>query len=285
LSFITFADCFSVFMMNEIFIDRIASCLAVTGYSRTLTRFGTLLRLWLLLLFVVACTPSKQGKAFSRVVATTSWTAAYARTAGADDVHVLAPLEMAHPTEYELRPSDVAILQQADIIIYAGYETMMQQLQSGLDIPQSKLISVRTEYAYNQIESNVMKIAGVLNSDSIAKVNTLNIKALLEEGRTSLAGLPDEAVIAQFHTAALVRELGITPKAVFGPSAPEAAEIAASAKEKVTLIIDNYHNPIGKVFRELHPEARYVQFINFPGYGNTRTLEDVIRYNLKQLKF
>jgi len=238
----------------------------------------------LLSALLCCCAPSQQGRKTPRVVATTSWTAAYATAAGADSVHILAPLEMAHPTEYELRPSDVAALQQADLIVYAGYEAMTQQLQSGLGIPESKMLEIRTEYAYSQIESNVMKIAAALETDSIARSNLLRISTLLNEARSALNGLQGEAVIAQFHTAALVRELGISPVRIFGPSAPEATALAASAKERVTLIIDNYHNPTGRVFKELHPDARYVQFINFPGKDGTHTLEDVLRRNLQALQ-
>ncbi|MDR1746591.1 MAG: hypothetical protein LBR49_04900, partial [Tannerella sp.] len=85
------------------------------------------------------------------------------------------------------------------------------------------------------------------------------------------------------HTVAFLQELGIEPGEVFGPAAPEAAALAASAKQKVTLIIDNYHNPIGKVFRELHPNARYVQLVNFPGYDGTKTLADVIQRNIRHI--
>ncbi len=46
-----------------------------------------------------------------RVVATTPWTAAFALAAGVENVRVLAPYEMQHPPEYELRASDVVRVQ------------------------------------------------------------------------------------------------------------------------------------------------------------------------------
>jgi hypothetical protein len=218
-----------------------------------------------------------------RVVATTSWTAAYAQAAGADSIYILAPIDMAHPAEYELRPSDVAMLLQAELIVFAGYEAMASQLQTGLGIPENKLLNIGTDYSYNQIESSVMKIAVALGNDSIAKSNLACIKTLLNDVREAINGLPGETVMVQFHVSTLVRELGITPLRIFGPLAPEAADIAVSAKERITLIIDNYHNPTGQVFKEIHPDARYVQLINFPGKDGTQTLEDVLRHNWRVL--
>ena len=58
------------------------------------------------------------------ILATNSWTAAFAKMAGVDSagmiIQQLAPADMEHPPEYELKPSDVKIIRDADLLIYAG---------------------------------------------------------------------------------------------------------------------------------------------------------------------
>ena len=69
---------------------------------------------------IISCSTKKINSV--TVVATTSWTAAYAMAAGAADVYVLAPYEMVHPSEYELRPGDIARLNSSRLIILSiGY--------------------------------------------------------------------------------------------------------------------------------------------------------------------
>ncbi len=62
------------------------------------------------------------------VVASTSLTGAIARAATAREVRVLAPSEMRHPPEYDLKPSDLLKFEGADVVVYAGYEKMVPKL-------------------------------------------------------------------------------------------------------------------------------------------------------------
>jgi ABC-type Zn uptake system ZnuABC Zn-binding protein ZnuA len=62
------------------------------------------------------------------VLASTFWVAAIAKAAGAENVRILAPLDLRHPPEYELKPSDLAAASKADIIIYAGWEQFTKKL-------------------------------------------------------------------------------------------------------------------------------------------------------------
>ena len=219
------------------------------------------------------------------VVASTGWTAAYASLAGARKVVVLAPFEMAHPAEYELRPADLPVIMEAEIIVYAGYEVMTQRLKEGLDLPPEKLLPVNTDYRYAAIEQSVMSIAAKLGTEALARRNLQALQRAYEDGRAALQErqLSGKAVIAHRFQAALVEELGLAPRVLFGPASPEAAEIAAASREEVFMVIDNIHNPTGQPLRDVLPGSRYVQLLNFPGHGGTRTLADVVRYNVSQL--
>ena len=57
------------------------------------------------------------------VVATTTWTAAFCRAAGIDDVVVLTPSTLRHPPDYLLKPSDIPLIEEADIIVVVGSKT------------------------------------------------------------------------------------------------------------------------------------------------------------------
>ena len=238
----------------------------------------------LLGLLLVSCNGQKRQKDVS-VVATTAWTAAIAEAAGADDVVVLAPMEMEHPSEYELKPGDIKMLLNAKLIVYAGYEVMTERLKTGLDIPSEKLLLVETDYSYEAIEKSVMAIANRLGTTTVAEENLLEISQAFEEGRKAVAekGLSKESILVHLFQVSLVKELGMQPTTVFGPAAPEASEIAGVAKMNYALILDNIHNPVGQPFHEVLPAARYVQLLNFPGMNGTKNLSDVIRYNVTQI--
>ena len=67
---------------------------------------------------------------YKKVVATSTWTAAYAYATGFENVAILAPATMLHPSEYELTPKEIKLLLNADLIVYAGYEVMSKFIEN-----------------------------------------------------------------------------------------------------------------------------------------------------------
>jgi zinc transport system substrate-binding protein/iron/zinc/copper transport system substrate-binding protein len=78
------------------------------------------------------------------VVASTSWTGAIAEAAGADEVRILAPFELKHPPEYDYRPSDIAQLRSARLLVYGGYEPFVKKLAVAAGLPREKMIVIVT---------------------------------------------------------------------------------------------------------------------------------------------
>jgi zinc transport system substrate-binding protein len=78
-------------------------------------------------------------------------------------------------------------------------------------------------------------------------------------------------------------EMGIAATGIFGPAPPEPRQILTLTKTGAELIIDNAHNPVGGTMKEILKDAGYVLLLNFPGMYETKTLTDVIEYNLEQL--
>ena len=221
----------------------------------------------------------------SSVIATSSWTAAYAQVAGADNIIILAPVEMSHPSEYELRPSDIPKLMGATVIVYAGYEIMSEQLKKGLNLPPEKLLLIQTEYSYETIEKAVMELAVRLGTENIARENLLEIRRVFDDGRKAVVEKNElglRVAVHHFHVP-LAKELGLDPVVIFGPAVPELSEIVSVSRTEVTMLLDNFHNPVGQSLKEILPNARYKQLLNFPGSQGTHTLSDVIRYNVSQI--
>jgi len=241
---------------------------------------------YLICAFLLICScGGRKTKTDVVVVATSSWTAAYAQAAGAENVVVLAPHTMAHPSEYELRPSDIPKLMEATVIVYAGYEVMTEQLTKGLDLPPEKLFPVITEYNYVSIAQSVMELATRLGTENIAHENLVEIQSAFEDGRETVKNKKwtgQKVVVHRFLTP-FAQELGLVPVVIFGPGAPEAAEIVTVSKSSAFIIMDNRHNPVGLPFKEVMPYALYKQLLNFPGLLGTKTLSDVIRYNVSQI--
>ncbi len=240
---------------------------------------------YLLLIIAFSFSCNRPQAPSSNVVATNAWTAAYALAAGAENVSVLTPYEMVHPTEYELRPGDILHLNNAEVIIYAGYELMVGHIKTGLKIPDEKLLRIQTSYKMTEIEESVMRIAARLGTEARAKENLEKIKRTLHKTRELVAnaGLDTIPAAVHFFQQSFVAEAGLQTIAVFGPAPPEPRQILEITRTKASIIIDNAHNPSGGALKETISGADYLMFLNFPGMHGTKTIEDVIDYNTEKL--
>jgi zinc transport system substrate-binding protein len=237
----------------------------------------------LISLLTIQCkhNPSSRGG----VIATNAWTAAYALAAGIDSITILAPYEMVHPSEYEMRPGDIARIESAELIIHAGYEVMIDQIKAGLDLPEEKLLAINTSYNYEEIVESVLQIAENRQNEEIARKNLEEIRQVLDYGKEAIRknGLDTIPVLVHFFQESFASETGLKAAGIFGPAPPEPRKILSLTLTRAKLIIDNAHNPAGGALRETIENVRYAELINFPGLYGTRTLEDVIRYNVEQL--
>lgn len=237
----------------------------------------------LIILIYNSCQESVKND--TMVVATNSWTAAFAKAAGAKNMVILAPVEMAHPAEYELRAVDIPLVMHAKVIIYAGYETMINRMQSGMELKKEVLLKIETDYDMATIEKSVMEIAQRLGTEKIALQNIDSIRHLLLEGRAQFdkTGLNAAPIIVNYFQQSIVKEMGFTIAGVFGPASLEAVDIDRLVKLSSTIIVDNEHNPVGKPIQKANANLEYRQLINFPGLHQTTTLQEVIKYNILQL--
>lgn len=220
-----------------------------------------------------------------KVVATTEWTAAFCRAAGLDNVRVLAPAALQHPPDYELKPSDIPALMEADLIVFGGYEGMMERIHSHIAGSDTQMLQITTAYAPPVMEASIRDIAEITGTETEAEANIELIRNAFSEARrltaeAGLNGLP--AVVHKFHVP-FARGVGLKVVKEFGPAPPGPRLIVDAAESGALLILDNRHNPIAAPIREILEDAGAVELINFPGAGGTRTLAEVILYNARVL--
>ena len=240
----------------------------------------------LIFLITLAVLPAA---AENRITATNSWTKAFVAAAGSD-ADQIASADMKHPPEYELKPSDVIKINKSDLLVFAGYEVMMKTVFDSFNIPEDKLVKIKTSYAPAVLEESVMKIASKTGTEDEASVNIAEYKKVFRSAVNKLKdnGLYGKPVIVQFHLKPLINALGFKIIGVIGPGPLEVSQIAEMGKLKPELIIDNAHNPAAGPVSEI-TGVKTVELINFPGYLNddgTRcpdSLTGVLIYNSNRL--
>ncbi len=217
-----------------------------------------------------------------RTAATTEWTAAFCRAAGITDVVVLAPSGLIHPPDYELRPSDIPALINAELIVYGGYEIMAERIHSHVAGTGTKLLRIETSYDTTILKKSINRIAMEAGT---TPGGLERIKKAWEEARYMLleADIAGKGVIAHQFQVPFAKEAGFIIKGVFGPMPPGPKLIAESSSISASFVLDNAHNPIGSPIVEVLKDAALVQLINFPGQHGTRELADVILHNAKAL--
>lgn len=233
---------------------------------------------YLLLVACIGCAAA--AGADGGVVASTEWTAAFARAAGIAEVTVLAPAASRHPAEYQLRPSDLRAVAAADALIFAGYEAMAARLRE-LARQEAAVLRIDTDYSLSTLRRS---LDALLAAGGTPAASAASLRAIAEEyaaWRAELAarGLAGAPVLVHRFQEPLARELGLDVVAIFGPLPPQAAALASLAGAEVALIIDNHHNAVAAPLAEMHAPAPVAAFLNFPGAAGTATLLDVIRHN------
>ena len=108
------------------------------------------------------------------IIASTSWTAAFADLAGLDTVPFIAPANLAHPPEYEITVTDVVKINGADYFLYAGYERMMQTLSNSIKKDEQEMLKVNTNNSIANVKEQAAAIALVMGTEeeSIKRVQS-----------------------------------------------------------------------------------------------------------------
>ena len=219
------------------------------------------------------------------IVASTSWTAAFADLGGLDDVPFIAPANLIHPPEYEIIVGDVLKINNADYFIYAGYERMMQSMGSSIKKDEASMIKINTNNSIENVREQASLIAAVMGTQAESTKRVAQYVQVVEDGARKVKehGLDQLKVYCHSMQVYLAKDLGLSVAGTFGPGPVTAAQIAEVAKGGYDLIIDNIHNPIAKPFLEVSPTTKVVVWRNFPDRGGRDSLAEMVGSNIENL--
>lgn len=217
------------------------------------------------------------------IVASTSWVGAIAEAGGAQDVLVLAPVELRHPPEYDFSPQDIVRASQADLVFWAGYEGFVKNLIQAAELSENRLINVQTNNAPDKLSESAAAVSRLLGTEEAYGVWKEQLDVLssrMLEGAEAQEA-KDTKVAVQFHHQALARYLGYDVIHVYGPQELTMNDIRDIEAMNPDLIMDNWHSPQGAPLQK--DGRQYVQLVNFPGPFDTTSILDVLEYNARQL--
>lgn len=231
---------------------------------------------------VLLTAPSVSMVCAQTVVASTSLTGALARAAGASSVRILTPADVKHPPEYELRPSDLVKLEWADVVVYAGYERMVQKL---VEVSKSKSVTtvqVDTTTTPENFINQAKKIAAALHTERAEQTWEKGFLEKLSSLKSRLAPYAGKKAVVHLHAQGFARWAGFEIVQVVMPGEISPKAIADAVAKRPEVVIDILHMPAAKTIAD-NTQCRYAQLINFPGAGGTTTPEDIFEYDTAQV--
>lgn len=236
------------------------------------------------------------------VVATTEILGDFVRKVAEDRVEliVLIPGGMC-PAHYDIRPSDVAAVARAALVLHHGFEPWMENLVTSSG---SKALVVKTGDDWN-VPPNAIQQVGIVR-DTLEKIlpkdasaiqqNALAFQRRIEElagkllARAQQLNVHEAKVISQAFQAKFVSWLGFNVVGTYPPPERVSAQlflqlVQLGREQKVALVVDNLQSGVGLGSRlAFEIGAINVVLTNFPGaVPNTRDYLEVIAHNGTQM--
>lgn len=207
-----------------------------------------------------------------RVVASTSWVAAFAEAAGATNVSIIAPADFPHPPDYDPRPSDLAKVAGAEFVLMAPFDGFAKRLREASG-SSAQIVEVDAENTPAKIRSEVTRLGKLFGTEAAAQSFLSRFDA--EYARLSASvkvhiGEHPPTVVAHRFMAYWSDFAGLPLVGVYGPRPLTAQELAALVAKKPGVVFEN-----GQTERGSGPSdgraiadatgAKEVQILNFPG--------------------
>jgi ABC-type Zn uptake system ZnuABC Zn-binding protein ZnuA len=236
------------------------------------------------------------------VVATTEILGDFVRKIAEDrvDLVVLIPGGMC-PAHYDIRPSDVAAVARAALVLHHGFEPWMENLVKSSG---SKALVVKTGDDWN-VPPNAVQQVGIVQ-EALAKIlpkesavlqqNAVAFQRRIEElagrllARAQQLNVQEAKVISQAFQAKFVSWLGFNVVGTYPPPERVSAQlflqlVQLGREQKVALVVDNLQSGVGLGARlAFEIGAVHVVLTNFPGaVPNTRDYLEVIAHNGAQM--
>jgi ABC-type Zn uptake system ZnuABC Zn-binding protein ZnuA len=236
------------------------------------------------------------------VVATTEILGDFVRKIAEDrvDLVVLIPGGMC-PAHYDIRPSDVAAVARAALVLHHGFEPWMENLVKSSG---SKALVIKTGDDWN-VPPNAVQQVGIVQEvlakilpkeSAVLQQNAVAFQRRIEElagrllARAQQLNVQEAKVISQAFQAKFVSWLGFNVVGTYPPPERVSAQlflqlVQLGREQKVALVVDNLQSGVGLGARlAFEIGAVHVVLTNFPGaVPNTRDYLEVIAHNGAQM--
>lgn len=219
-----------------------------------------------------------------KIVASTSWVAAFAKAAGATDISVIAPSNLQHPPDYDPKPSDLVAINSADYVLMAGFEGFAKRLQEAVGNNSAKLVAVSTDNSPEVIHKEVTRLGELFGTAEAAK-------AYLKDFDTQYAQLSGEVknaigskkptVVAQLFVTSWATFAGLDVAGTYGPMPLSPDDLKKLVDLKPTIVFENVHMGGGQPVVEA-TNAQKIDLVNFP--ADDLDLLKVFKINAQTIK-
>lgn len=235
-----------------------------------------------LALFALSSCQKKQ-KSNSQIIASTSWTAAIAYIAGADQVDIVAPANLIHPPEYEVTVEDIKKISECKYFVYAGFESMMKTL--GDKCGSAQMIQIACNNSIKTVSEESKKLSDFFGTQEKQKARIEEYTNTILKGKARLekAGLSKAKVLCNANQIFLAKDLGLKVAATFGPGPVTAEDLKNASEISYAFIIDNIHNPQGAPLAEVSLNSKYIIWRNFPDSLEKDALQNLVQDNIELL--
>ncbi|MEV6227813.1 zinc ABC transporter substrate-binding protein [Saccharopolyspora shandongensis] len=200
-----------------------------------------------------------------KVVAATTWEAAYAKAAGAENVQIIVPSSVHHAADYDPKPSDLAAVADADIVLYAPFEGFVGKLRDAGG-SKAQLVEMQLDNSPENVRAQVSNLAGMLGTHDKAELWLHDFDKTVQDvsGRMRAAwpnGKPPR-VVAQAYVTYIAQLAGADVVGTYGPQPVTPAQLADLSAKQPDLVLDNAHMSTGPVLPG--SPAKQVSLINYP---------------------
>ncbi|WP_432144491.1 ABC transporter substrate-binding protein [Streptomyces sp. bgisy084] len=200
------------------------------------------------------------------VVATTVWEAALAKAAGAKQVTSLVPASIRHAPDYDVKPSDLAKVAQADYVLYSSFEPFAGRIKEAAG-SEAKMIELNLDNTPSKTTANVTRLGKAFGTQpAAARWNTTFGKeweSLHKKVRASWPGGKAPAVTAQMFTGWAAKLAGARLVGTYGPEAVTPAQLSELSAKKPEFVLDNANMSTGTVLPGAGAEQ--LNIANYPG--------------------
>jgi len=226
--------------------------------------------------------PGAPGGFGPKVIATTTWEAAFAKAAGATDIVVIVPMSVGHAPDYDPKPSDLAVVADADFVLFAPFEGFAKKITDAAG-SDAKTVEVALDNSRDKVKAEVTRLGKLFGTeDSAARWTTAfdaEYAELAEQVKAAWPGGQRPKVVAQAFVGHAADLAGAQVLGVYGPEPITASQVADLSGKAPQFVFENTHMSTGTVLAD--SPAKQVMLVNYP----TADLDllDVYRTNAKTI--